>query len=264
MSDECHTKLRIVFFHHVQPFSTMCHRPTFLHRVATRQTSPILLDMMYALSCRHSTNQILLGSMPSSRPSYLRGEVFAERANNAAKQFLHMRSGWNHAQRDYDKGTYEETEFVQALYLLAIHYSALDHPAMADYFFNEAVSILHPAVSATITPPPNRLPISHSEYLVLAETRHRTFWMLLLHDLTSASATRQTRRLHDHEIYNIPLPGDEAQWLRWGAESRNGDDRGRRDGIAVGTGNWDGEEGSVGEIGHVIRVVSSPSSVSSQ
>jgi hypothetical protein len=250
--------LTAVFFLHVQPFNTMFHRPTFLHRLAMRQGSPILLDTMYALACRHCNNPALLASMPASRPSYLRGEAFAERANNAVKQFLHMRGGWSHAQRDYDRGTYEETEFVQALYLLAIHYSALDHPALADFFFEEAIAIFHPAASATITLPPSRLAISQSEYLTLTEIRHRTFWMVLVHDLTSASANHRTRRLHDHEIYNIPLPGDEAQWLRYGAESRLGEDRGRRDGIAVGTGNWEGEEGAVGEIGHVIRVVSSP------
>jgi hypothetical protein len=212
--------------------------------------------MMYALGARYCTQNSLLTSMPASKPAYLRGEVFAERANLAAKQCLHMRSGWTRAQTDFDRGTYEETEFVQALYLLSIHYSALDHPALADYFFDQAVAIIHPSSAATIHSPPSRLPVSPTEYLTLTEIRHRTFWMVLLHDLTATAAGNRPRRLHDHEIYNIPLPGDEAQWLRYGAESRSGDDRGRRDGIAVGTGNWEGEEGAVGEIGHVIRVVS--------
>jgi hypothetical protein len=247
-----------VFFHHVQPYGSMLHRPTFLNRLYTRQVSPVLLDMIYAMAARHCTQPALLTSMPASKPASLRGEAFAERANLAAKQYLHMRSAWSRAQRDFDKGTYEETEFVQALYLLSIHYSALDHPALADYFFDQAVGILHPSSSATVNPPHSRIPMSPSEYLTLTEVRHRTFWMVLLHDLTSTAASNRPRRLQDHEIYNIPLPGDEAHWLRYGAESRTGEDRGRRDGIAVGTGNWEGEEGLVGEIGHVIRVVSLP------
>jgi hypothetical protein len=234
----------------------MLHRPTFLNRLYTRQVSPVLLDMVYAMAARHCTQPALMTSMPASKPAYLRGEAFAERANLAAKQYLHMRSAWSRSQRDFDKGTYEETEFVQALYLLSIHYSALDHPALADYFFDQAVGILHPSSSATVNPPHSRIPMSPSEYLTLTEVRHRTFWMVLLHDLTSTAASNRPRRLQDHEIYNIPLPGDEAHWLRYGAESRTGEDRGRRDGIAVGTGNWEGEEGAVGEIGHVIRVVS--------
>lgn len=233
----------------------MLHRPTFLHRLATRQTSPILMDMVYALAARHCNHSSLVSALPPTRPACLRGEAFAERANVAAKQFLHLRAGWNQAQRDYDRGTYEETELAQALYLLAIHYSAFDHHALSDYFFDEAVAILHPSSSAMITPPPSRLPISHSEHLTLTEIRHRTFWLIVLHDLTTASASNRGRRLLDHEIYNIPLPGDEAHWMRYGAESRSGDDRGRRDGIAVATGNWDGDEGAVGELGHVIRVV---------
>lgn len=246
-----------VFFHRVQPYGAMLHRPTFMHRLFMRQTSPILLDMMYALAARHSNHVNLLAAMVPGRPACLRGEVFAERANVAAKQFLHLRGGWNQAQRDYDRGTFEETEFAQALYLLSIYYSAFDHHALSDYFFDEAVAILHPSSAATLTPPPSRLPISHSEHLTLTEVRHRTFWLIVLHDLTSASALNRGRRLLDHEIYNIPLPGDEAHWVRYGAEGRVGDDRGRRDGIAVGTGDWGGEEGAVGELGHVIRVVSS-------
>lgn len=248
--------LTLVFFHHVQPYGSMLHRPTFLNRLYTRQVSPVLLDMMYAMAARHCTQPSLLTSMPASKPASLRGEVFAERANLAAKQCLHMRASWTHAQREFDRGTYEETEFVQALFLLSIHYSALDHIAFADYFFDQAISILHPSSSATVGPPHSRIPMSSSEYLTLTEIRHRTFWMVLLHDLTSTAASNRPRRLQDHEIYNIPLPGDEAHWLRYGAESRTGKDRGRRDGIAVGTGNWDGDEGAVGEIGHVIRVVS--------
>lgn len=220
-----------------------------------RQTSPVLLDMMYALAARHCNHANLIAALPPTQPSCLRGDAFAERANIAAKQFLHLRSTWNQAQRDYDRGTFEETEFAQALYLLSIYYSALDHHSLSDFFFDEAIAILHPSSSATLTPPPARLPISHSEHLTLTEIRHRTFWLIVLHDLTSASANNRQRRLQDHEIYNIPLPGDEALWMRYGAEGRSGEDRGRRDGIAVATGSWDGEEGAVGELGHVIRVV---------
>lgn len=52
-------------------------------------------------------------------------------------------------------------------------------------------------------------------------------------------------------MYNVPLPGNEVWWARFG-----GGDGGRRDGLIVGSGNWAGEDGAVGELGHVIRIVS--------
>lgn len=79
--------------------------------------------------------------------------------------------------------------------------------------------------------------------------------MLVLQDLCAA-ANGRPRRLMDHEVYNIPLPGDEALWERWGGGGTLGRDGVKRDGLAVGTGNWPGAEGQVGELGHVLRVVS--------
>ena len=78
--------------------------------------------------------------------------------------------------------------------------------------------------------------------------------MLVLHDLCAA-ANGRPRRLMDHEVYNIPLPGDEGQWERWGGGGSLARDGARRDGLAVGTGNWGGSEGQIGELGHVLRVV---------
>ena len=59
----------------------------------------------------------------------------------------------------------------------------------------------------------------------------------------------------DHELYNVPLPGDENQWDRWGGGGSSGREGSKRDCLAPGTGNWLGEEGLIGEFGHVLRVV---------
>jgi hypothetical protein len=60
------------------------------------------------------------------------------------------------------------------------------------------------------------------------------------------------------EMEGIPLPGGEGWWVRFGGAGRDakeGEWR-QRDGLVPGSGNWAGEEGQVGELGHVLRIVS--------
>lgn len=248
-----------VFSTRVQPFSAMFHRPTFQHRLYLGQVSPLLLDAIYALSSRLSSHPALLSSLPLSHPHYLRGEVFAERAHVSLKRALNIRSTWSDEAKAHDKGTFEETELIQTMFLLSVYYMFTKQSSLGMYYLDLSISFLRPTTSATLAPPAPHLQVSTTEYLTLMETRHRTFWLIVLSDLCAASSTNSNgrpRRLADHEIYNIPLPGDEIHWMRYGAVGSNGRDCGRRDGLAVGTGNWIGEEGLVGELGHVLRIVS--------
>jgi hypothetical protein len=106
------------------------------------------------------------------------------------------------------------------------------------------------------------LGLSSIEYFTLTESRNRTFWLIVLHDLCAA-ANGRPRRLLDYEMYNIPLPGSETHWTRWGGVASGGREPGRRDSLAPGTGNWVGDEGNVGELGHVLRIVSTSIAVRS-
>lgn len=286
----------------------MFHRTTFQHRLYLGQVSPILLDMMYAFASRLSEHPALLTSLSSpQQPAYSRGELFAERAHSSLKRALSIRSSWSEEAKAHDRGTYEETELIQAMFLASVYYSTLPNArstptpnshstsnassgsgssssVLGMYYLDLCISFLRPTSSATLPPPAVHLQISTAEYLTLMEMRHRTFWLIVLHDLCISSTatatatahsepnpsqdggienTSRARRLADHEIYNIPLPGDETLWNRFGGVSANGRDCGRREGLAVGTGNWMGEEGAVGEMGHVLRIVSVLSSGSS-
>jgi hypothetical protein len=279
---EFETRSPSVFFRRVQPMGMMFHRPTFQHRLFLGQVSPILLDMMYAFASRLSAHPALLATSPLSQPASTRGELLAERAHNSLKRALSVRSSWSEEAKMLDRGTYEETELIQAMLLASVYYSTITtitSPSSGQsatsrgiYYLDLCISFLRPATSATLLPPANHLPISTPEYLTLNEIRHRTFWLIVLHDLcissnatpnnlditsqSNGNSNGRARRLADHEIYNIPLPGDDLLWNRYGGVASNGRDAGRRDGLAVGTGNWAGDEGAVGEMGHVLRIVS--------
>lgn len=232
----------------------MFHGPTFQYRLFVGRTSPLLLDAIYALAAHLCRSPALVVTIPPSTPLWARGNVFADRANRSAKHLIDLRSKWEEEERRLDRGTWEETEFVQAIYLLSVYYVSAREPALGFYFLHVAIDILRPTSTATL-PRPNGQGLSAIEYATLGECRNRTFWMLVLHDLCAA-ANGRPRRLMDHELYNMPLPGDEALWERRGGLASGGRDMGRRDGLAVGTGNWLGAEGQIGEFGHVLRVVS--------
>ena len=233
----------------------MLHGPTFNYRLFLGRTSPLLLDAIYALSAHLCTNPVFLSTISASVPTWARGEVFAERAHHTAKRLIDVRASMTEEEKRLDKGTWEETEFVQALYLLSVYYASVRQTSLGLYFLDVAIDILRPASTASLVPPPTHLGLSTIDYLTLMECRNRTFWMLVLHDLCAA-ANGRPRRLLDHELYNVPLPGDESQWDRWGGGGSSGREGSRRDGLAVGTGTWVGEEGQIGELGHVLRIVS--------
>ena len=233
----------------------MIHPPTFYYRFYLSRVSPLLLDAMYAFVAHLSTNPKFLSTLSPNTPTWARGEAFAERARHSAKRMISLRASWSEEERRLDRGTWEETEFTQALFLLSFYFVATRQSSLGLYFLDVAIEILRPASTATVPPPSPLLNLSPIEYSTLMEARNRTFWLLVLDDLCAA-ANGRPRILMDHEIYNVPLPGDETQWERWGGGGSSGRETARRDGLALGTGNWQGEEGLVGELGHVLRIVS--------
>ncbi|RXK39013.1 hypothetical protein M231_03743 [Tremella mesenterica] len=244
-----------IFLRRLQPHCAMIHTPTFQHRLYLGQVSPLLLDSIYALSARLSDNPVLLASLPPKAPRWIRGEAFAERAHAGATAIIDHRKAWNEEEKRSDMGTYEETELVQALYLLSVYYSCIRQPQLGLYYLDVAIDIFRPTHAATLPPPATQLGLSTVEYMTLMEMRHRTFWLLVFHDLFAAAVSRE-RRLREQDMYNVPLPGSDVHWGRYGGGAAGGREAGRRDGLLVGSGNWLGEEGQVGEFGHAIRVLS--------
>jgi hypothetical protein len=166
-----------------------------------------------------------------------------------------MRQHWSEEEHQLDQGTWEETEFIQAALLLSVFYGLTRQTRIGLFYFDVALSVMCVGASGTLAPPSARLNLSTNEYFTLAEIRNRTFWLCVLGDICSA-ANGRPRRTRDHEIANIPLPGPEMHWARWGGMGIGGRKPGRRDCLAVGTGNWHSEEGQVGELGHIMRILS--------
>ncbi len=249
------------------PYAAMFHPPTFHHRFYLNRISPLLLDIIHALSAMFCTDPTFLSTYSIDTPAHSRGEPFVDRAHRSARHMLDQRSNWSEEETRLNRGTWEETEFVQSLYLLSVYFttSRQTQRTLGSFYLDSALSILRPTSAATLPPPASHLGLSNTEYLTMMEARHRSFWLCVLSDLSSMgsnsisnfnSGGRTKRRVADHELYNIPLPGSEAGWVRWGGTGSGGREMGRRDGMAIGTGNWLGEEGQVGELGYALRIVS--------
>ncbi|ORY28827.1 hypothetical protein BCR39DRAFT_187902 [Naematelia encephala] len=237
-----------LFFRHVHPFSAMFHPATFHHRLFLDQVPQMLIDIISALASRYCDSPAFLSVVPPMTPPFARGEAYAERAAEVVQWVIKE-------DRGVPKGSWEETELAQTLVLLGVYYSTGHRQReIGIYFLDIAATILHPAPSATLPPPSSHLALSTAEYLTLMEIRHRTFWALILLDLSFVPPGR-SRRIAEAEMYNIPLPGSEVLWNRRGGSSSTGREGGRRDGLVVGTGNWTGEDGQVGELGHVMRIL---------
>ncbi|WRT69303.1 uncharacterized protein IL334_006287 [Kwoniella shivajii] len=244
-----------IFFKHCVPLSIMFHAPTFHYRFYLNQISPILLDVIYAFSARLSENPAFLSTFSPSQPPHLRGEAFVHRAHAAAQRMIDIRKTWTEEERRMDRGTWHETELAQATYLLSVYFSCLRQPKIGLFYLDAGLDILRPSVSPYIPPPATHLGLSSMDYNTLMETRTRSFWLLILHDFCAA-ANGRPRRFNESNLGNVPLPGPESLWTRWGGNAAGGREPGRRDGMIPGSGNWPGEEGQVGEMGHVLRIVS--------
>ncbi|WWD21259.1 hypothetical protein CI109_105743 [Kwoniella shandongensis] len=244
-----------IFFKRCLPLSVMLHAPTFHYRLYLNQVSPILLDMIYAIASRLCENPAFLATFPAGHAPHLRGELFARRAHSAAERLIEMRKIWNEEERRMDRGTWQETELAQASYLLSIYFSCLKQPKIGLFYLDSGIDILRPTSKAYIPPPAPHLGLNAVEYTTLMETRNRTFWMFVFHDLCAA-ANGRPRRLSEADLGNIPLPGTEVGWARWGGSGIGGREPGRRDGLVPLSGNWPGDEGRIGEFGQVIRILS--------
>ncbi|WVQ90096.1 hypothetical protein IAS59_003873 [Cryptococcus gattii] len=244
-----------IFFKRCLPLPFMLHAPTFNYRLYLNQVSPILLDSMYAFAARLCENPFFLQTFPPNHPAHLRGELFALRAHRSAEIMIQQRNAWSEETRRADRGSWQETELAQAAYLLSVYFTCLREPKLGLFYLDAGVDILRPSSAAYIQPPATPTGASPIEYSTHMECRTRTFWAFVLHDLCAASNGRP-RKLEEVDLGTIPLPGTEAHWARWGGGGIGGREPGRRDGLVAGTGNWLGEDGSVGEIGSVIRILS--------
>ncbi|WVQ81187.1 hypothetical protein IAT38_003309 [Cryptococcus sp. DSM 104549] len=243
-----------IFLKRCMPLATMLHPPTFHYRLYLNQVSPLLLDIMYALAARLCENPLFLSTFPPSHPPWQRGELFALRAHRAAESLLDQRRGWNDDARRADQGTWHETELAQACYLLSVYFTSLREAKLGAFYLDAGLEIIRPASQGFIPPPAGHPGLTAVEYATHGESRNRTFWALVMHDLCAA-ANGRPRRLSEGELGAVPLPGSESLWVRWGGGAAGGEP-GRRDGLIPGTGNWIGEEGMVGEMGNVIRILS--------
>ncbi|WVW79615.1 hypothetical protein I302_101584 [Kwoniella bestiolae CBS 10118] len=244
-----------IFFRRCAPLSTMLHAPTFHYRLYMNQVSPILLDIIYAFSSRLCENPTFVSTFSPSQPAHLRGEAFIHRAHGAAQRMIEVRKTWNEEERRMDRGTWQETELAQACYLLSVYFSCLRQPKIGMFYLDSGLDILRSPDLEYIPPPATHLSLNPVEYNTLMEIRIRTFWLLVFHDLCAA-ANGRPRRFTESDLGNTPLPSNESHWNRWGGNAVGGREPGRRDGLVPGSGNWPGEDGQIGELGHVLRILS--------
>lgn len=233
----------------------MLHVPTFMHRQYLGLVSPILMDAIYALAARLCDHPAFVSAFPASVPPHLRGKPFADRCCANLDRIIEMRHRWTEEDHQMDSGTWEETEFVQSALVLSVYFTSTRQPRLGLFYLDVALSVLRPSGPSGLLPPPSaRLNLSTHEYFTLAEVRKRTFWLCVMGDILPAACGRR-RTIRDHEFANVSLPGPEMYWTRYGGMASNGREPLRRDCLTVGTGNWHSEEGQVGEIGHIIRIL---------
>lgn len=216
---------------------------------------------MYAYAARSCSSPSLLACYAPEHPSWLRGEAFAERAHAQAERIIAARERGDQTDAEHDD--WVETEEIQAFALLSIYFACLRQPTLALFYLDLAIALLRSTSAAGSTPDgTERTDATRRPRATLAEARNRTFWLVALHDLCAA-ANGRPRRLLNTDMEGVPLPGEETWWVRFGGGHGDTPEHGspvskvQRDGLVIGTGNWPGEAGQVGEIGHVLRIVSS-------
>ncbi|ODN97268.1 hypothetical protein L198_03831 [Cryptococcus wingfieldii CBS 7118] len=244
-----------IFFKRCLPLPIILHLPTFNYRLYLNQVSPVLLDVIYAFAARLCENPIFLQTLSPNHLPHHRGELFALRAHRNAESLIHQRKKFSEEARRADRGSWQETELAQTAYLLSVYFTCTRQAKLGLFYLEAGIDILRPSPVPYIQPPAAHPGSNPVEFTTHMETRNRTFWALVLHDLC-ASTNGRPRKLTEADLGTIPLPGSETQWARWGGSGPNGREPGRRDGLVPGTGSWSDEEGSVGEVGHVIRILS--------
>lgn len=235
-------------------YACMFHAPTFHHRLYLNRVQPFLLDALYAMGARLCDNPTFVKTFSPDTPSHKRGLVFADRCRANLDHVIEVRQRWSDEERKMDQGTWEETEFVQSCIIMSMLYNSNRDARVGFYYLDVAVSVLRPGANGQLAPPSSRLNLTTAEFFTMVEIRNRTLWLIVLQDIC-AVASGHPRRLSDAELAHIPLPGPEMYWQRYGGMAANGREPGRRDTITVGTGNWHSEEGQVGELGHIVRIL---------
>ena len=193
----------------------MFHSPTFHHRLYLSKVSPALLYAIYAISAHLCKNSSFLAQLPTHR----RGLAFAERTDTLTKEVLARASEKN----DF-AGSWEETEIAQALLLLSVVFGNHHRSPYLDM----AMDVL---CAGSASPTLGRRDGTEIECQTHEKTRQRTFWIISIHRLCATLGSPKA---------NVPLPGRDDEWERNGG--------GKHEGLSS-------PDGTIGEMGHAIRIV---------
>ena len=232
----------------------MFHIPTFYDRLYRGHISPVLLDCMYAMSCRYATTPNFVACFPAKAPPHTRAQPFADRARSGLDRILAARRNLSPEDIAQQAGTWEETEVAQSCIVFSLYLSLAMQTTLGLYYADTAQDILALTPAGLVPAPTAPMGLSKTEHITLLEARNRTYWCMSWQQKCWIALGRPRAVPSDG---NVPLPGPEAWWARFGGSScaETGVIR-RRDSLRERLGDWSGEEGAVGELGYVMRIVS--------
>lgn len=233
----------------------MFHTPTFYDRLYRNVVSPVLLDTMYAMSCRYVTSPAFLACFPAKMPPHMRAHPFIERARSGLDRLLTAYRHQTPEETARNTGTWEETETVQACVILSLYLSLAIQTTLGLYYADTAREMLALTPAGLVPAPTAPMGLSKLEHLTLLESRNRTYWCMSWNQKCWIAIGRP-KEVHSDGA--VPLPGAESWWSRFGGSSAVEEGIKRRDSLTQKLGDWSGEEGQVGELGFVMKIVSIP------
>ncbi len=277
-----------LFFVKLPPYSLMFHTPTFHHRRYQGEVVPALIYIMLAFAVRFLDHPLLVPYAPNRRkdakafPAYIKGHPFAQRARYDVDQWIRTHPDVKTLGRRCS--AWEQTEWAMVMCLIRVYDGCIGQGRDGLHYQGEsrctvarapaalntiaadlAIDMMRP--SAISYRPYHPTPGTPKHVVIEAgtmlEAQTRTLWMLYLHDCLAASNGRG-RRLHDSEMHDVMLPGNEATWQRWGGI----DSAARAASLPVMPDRSYGLGGrahpaeaskaaaSLGEFAHVLRIVS--------
>lgn len=235
--------------------SGMFHTPTFYDRLYRNLVSPVLLDTMYIFSCRYATSPGFLACFPSKAAPHSRALAFVERARSGLDRLLTAQRKFTPDEAARHAGTWEETETIQACVILSLYLSLAMQTTLGLFYADTARDMMTLTSNGLVPAPTAPMGLSKVEHLTLLECRNRTYWCMSWQQKCWIAVGRPKPVPDDG---HVPLPGGESWWARFGGSSVSEGSMRRRDGLTDRLGDWPGEEGAVGEMGYVMRIVSQP------
>lgn len=231
----------------------MFHTPTFYDRLYRNVVSPVLLDCMYAMSARYATSPAFLACFGPKTPPHLRAIPFIDRARSGLDRLLTAYRYQTPEEQVRNAGTWEETETVQACVIFSLYLVLAIQTTLGLYYADTAREMLALTPAGLVPVPTAPMGLSKLEHLTLLEARNRTYWAMSWLQKCWIAVGRP-KEVHSDGA--VPLPGAESWWSRFGGSSAVEDVMRRRDSLTQKIGDWPGEEGQVGELGYVMRIVS--------